>query len=140
MHVTLTTDRTRILTALTGVKVGGRPKLLSGLLVAQLALKHRQDKHQRQRIVIFVGSPVEEERDKLVQLGKKLKKNNVSVDVVSFGEDAVNKDKLEAFIGAVNSGDTRCVGPPAARRADHPPCAATFSACRPGRISCRMCS
>ena len=26
--------------------------------VAQLALKHRQNKNQRQRIVIFVGSPI----------------------------------------------------------------------------------
>lgn len=29
--------------------------------VAQLALKHRQDKNQRQRIVVFVGSPITED-------------------------------------------------------------------------------
>lgn len=29
--------------------------LTSGVQVAQLALKHRQNKHQRQRIVLFAG-------------------------------------------------------------------------------------
>lgn len=38
-----------------------------------------------------------------MKVGKKLKKNNVSVDVVSFGASAEeNKDKLEAFVAAVN--------------------------------------
>ena len=35
-----------------------------------------------------------------------MKKNNVSVDVVSFGCEEENREKLEAFHGAVNSGDT----------------------------------
>jgi 26S proteasome regulatory subunit N10 len=39
----------------------------------------------------------------LVKVGKKLKKNNVSVDVVSFGASAEeNKEKLEALVAAVN--------------------------------------
>ena len=33
--------------------------------VAQLALKHRQNKNQRQRIVCFVGSPVEAKKEEL---------------------------------------------------------------------------
>lgn len=37
------------------------------------------------------------------KVGKKLKKNNVSVDVVSFGDCAEeNREKLEAFVAAVN--------------------------------------
>lgn len=43
----------------------------------------------------------------LVKLGKKLKKNNVAVDVVNFGEEGENTSKLEAFIEAVNSNDNR---------------------------------
>ena len=46
-------------------------------------------------------------QDKLVRIAKKLKKNNVAVDVVAFGsegEDA-NAEKLVAFREAVNSGD-----------------------------------
>jgi 26S proteasome regulatory subunit N10 len=73
--------------------------------VAQLALKHRQNKNQRQRIIAFVGSPLEDDSKELVKLGKKLKKNNVAIDVVNFGETAENQEKLEAFIAAVNSND-----------------------------------
>ena len=40
-------------------------------------------------------------------MGKKLKKNNVAVDVINFGEEAENTAKLEAFINAVNSNDNR---------------------------------
>jgi hypothetical protein len=39
----------------------------------------------------------------LEKVGKKLKKNNVSVDVVAFGDCAeANREKLEAFVAAVN--------------------------------------
>ena len=44
-------------------------------------------------------------QDKLVKVGKKLKKNNVAVDIVSFGSEESNADKLEAFVQAVNSGE-----------------------------------
>ena len=59
--------------------------------VASLALKHRQNKHQRQRIIIFVGSPLMEDQKELVKLGKKLKKNDVAVDVINFGETALRR-------------------------------------------------
>lgn len=40
-------------------------------------------------------------------MGKKLKKNNVSVDVVSFGDCAEeNKEKLEAFVAAVTKDES----------------------------------
>ena len=44
-------------------------------------------------------------QDKLVKVGKKLKKNNVAVDIVSFGSEEENAEKLEAFVQAVNSGE-----------------------------------
>ena len=75
----------------------------------QLVLKHRQNKNQKQRIIVFVASPVQEDEASLVKLGKKLKKNNVAVDIVNFGEEEANTKKLEALIEAVNSGDNRCV-------------------------------
>ena len=43
----------------------------------------------------------------MVKLGKKLKKNNIAVDIVNFGEDAENQEKLSKFIEAVNSGENR---------------------------------
>ncbi len=40
-----------------------------------------------------------------MKVGKKLKKNNVAVDIVSFGSEEANAEKLEAFVQAVNSGE-----------------------------------
>lgn len=69
-------------------------------------MKHRQNKSQRQRIVVFVGSPIAEDEKTLVKLAKKMKKNNVAVDFVNFGEtDSDNTAKLQAFIEAINSSD-----------------------------------
>lgn len=42
-------------------------------------------------------------QDALVKIAKKLKKNNVAVDIVSFGENEENEEKVEAFHQAVNS-------------------------------------
>jgi len=77
----------------------------SGIQVAHLALKHRQNKHQRMRIVLFVGSPVCASKDELTSVGKKLRKCNVAVDVISFGDIEQNSEKLEAFVAAVNKND-----------------------------------
>ena len=64
----------------------------------QLALKHRQNKSQRARIIVFVCSPVEEVESDLIKLAKKMKKTNTSVDFVLFGDiDDDNHKKLEAF-------------------------------------------
>jgi 26S proteasome regulatory subunit N10 len=60
---------------------------------------------------VFVGSPVEEDEKTLVKLAKKLKKNNIAVDVINFGEEAENTTKLEAFVAAVNNNDNRFVIP-----------------------------
>jgi len=39
------------------------------------------------RIVAFVGSPVEHDEKEAVKVAKRLKKEKVNVDIVSFGED-----------------------------------------------------
>ncbi|CDH51028.1 26s proteasome non-atpase regulatory subunit 4-like [Lichtheimia corymbifera JMRC:FSU:9682] len=103
--VTLTSDVGKILTALHGVKISNKADFMTGIQIAQLALKHRQNRNQRQRIIVFVGSPVETEERTLVRLAKKMKKNNVAVDIINFGEEAQNTAKLEAFINNVNNGD-----------------------------------
>jgi 26S proteasome regulatory subunit N10 len=72
-------------------------------------LKHRRNRNQRQRVIAFVGSPLTEDEASLVRLAKKLKKNNIAVDIISFGEDIENRGKLESFINNINSGDNRQV-------------------------------
>lgn len=73
---------------------------------SQLALKHRQEKSQRQRIIVFTCSPIREEEAELIKLAKMMKKTNVSVDFVAFGDLAAsNTKKLEVFNENVKSGD-----------------------------------
>ena len=52
-----------------------------------MALKHRQGKNHKMRIVAFVGSPISTDDKELVKLAKRLKKEKVNVDIVSFGEE-----------------------------------------------------
>ncbi|WIA31508.1 hypothetical protein OEZ86_002401 [Tetradesmus obliquus] len=103
--VTPTPDLGKVLNCMTDINIDGEANIATSVQIAQLALKHRQNKNQRQRIVIFAGSPVREDKDMLVKIAKKLKKNNVAVDVVSFGHEADNEEKLAAFHSAVNSND-----------------------------------
>ncbi|RUS17859.1 hypothetical protein BC937DRAFT_89404 [Endogone sp. FLAS-F59071] len=103
--VTLTNDPGKILTALHSVKLSGKIDFITGVQIAQLALKHRQNKTQQQRLVVFVGSPIDTDEKALVKLAKKMKKNNVAIDVVNFGEEGENTAKLEAFVSAVNNVD-----------------------------------
>ena len=37
----------------------GKSDFMTGIQIAQMALKHRSNKSQRQRIVVFVASPIE---------------------------------------------------------------------------------
>ena len=104
--VTPTSDLGKVLQAMQKMKIDGNvPHMSTSVQIAQLALKHRENKNQRQRIVVFIGSPIQEDEEALVKIAKKLKKNNVAVDIVSFGCEEENRSKLEAFHAAVNSGD-----------------------------------
>lgn len=57
------------------------------------------------RIVAFIGSPIEIDEKELVKLAKRLKKEKVNVDVISFGEESVNNEVLTAFVNALNGKD-----------------------------------
>eukprot|EP00299_Pterocystis_sp_00344_P011583 c5429_g1_i1.p1 GENE.c5429_g1_i1~~c5429_g1_i1.p1 ORF type:complete len:356 (+),score=75.80 c5429_g1_i1:49-1068(+) len=98
----LTNDFGQLITSIHKAKIHGKIHFSTSMNVARLALKHRQNRHQAQRIIAFVGSPIEEDTNELTQLGRKLKKNNISVDIVNFGQEAENTEKLEAFVDAVN--------------------------------------
>jgi len=104
--VSLTSDLGKVLSALHSVKIANHIDLLSALQVAQLALKNRQNKNQHQRMIVFVGSPVTSDKGTLVRMGKRLKKNNVAVDIVDFSNDPSNEEKLSQLVSAVNSNDT----------------------------------
>ncbi|KAG2696456.1 hypothetical protein I3760_07G060100 [Carya illinoinensis] len=105
--VTPTSDLGKILACMHGLEIGGDMNLAAGIQVAQLALKHRQNKKQQQRIIVFSGSPIKHEKKLLEMIGRKLKKNSVALDIVNFGEEDDGKtEKLEALLTAVNNNDT----------------------------------
>lgn len=121
MLVTHSKDLGQILKAIhtTSSKVGGAIDIPTAIAVAQLALKHRENKNLRQRIVVFVGSPLDgaaADEKGMIKLAKKLKKNNVAVDVVCFGDGieeplAGQEDKsvLKSFVESASSGDNSYV-------------------------------
>lgn len=95
---TLTTDVGRLLGKLHLVQTTGDMNFLTGIKIAHLALKHRQGKNHKMRIVAFIGSPVDIDEKEMVKLAKKLKKEKVNVDIVNFGEEVINTEKLSSFI------------------------------------------
>jgi len=104
---TLTSDVNKLLSGFAGVTHDGQGNnFTTGLRIAHLALKHRTSKNHRQRIVICVCSPLQETEGEMVKLAKKLKKENVNVDIINFGEDEVNVERLAKFIEVLNGKNT----------------------------------
>ena len=96
------------------IRVDGQCDFVASLKVAKLALKHRSEKKLRQRVVMFVGSPIEADAKELEKTGKALKKDGVAVDIISFGDAEANNEKLEALINGVNKdGNSRLCAIPA---------------------------
>jgi 26S proteasome regulatory subunit N10 len=52
---------------------------------------------------VFIASPIEDSQQELIKLARKLKKNNISIDIINFGEESVNTSKLEAFMDAIGA-------------------------------------
>uniref|UniRef100_A0A2K5S4X1 VWFA domain-containing protein n=1 Tax=Cebus imitator TaxID=2715852 RepID=A0A2K5S4X1_CEBIM len=102
---TLTPDTGRILSKLHTVQPKGRVTFCTGIHVALLALKHYQGKNHKMYIIAFVGSLVEDNEKDLVKLAKRLKKEKVNVDIINFGEEDVNTEKLTAFVNTLNGKD-----------------------------------
>lgn len=102
-----TEESGKILAAFARVKIGGTVDLITSIQIAQLALKHRKNKNGGQRIVVFVGGQLFEPVEALVKLGKQLKKNNVSIDVICLGENDENTPKLQELVNTTNTNDNR---------------------------------
>ena len=102
--VSPTDDVGKILNALHGLPMrSAQPNVASSVQVASLALKHRRNKNGSQRIVLFVGSPLDDmETRAFAKAGRQLKKNNVAIDVVAMGELEANEEKLRELVDAAN--------------------------------------
>lgn len=58
VRVAPTQDLGKMLQGLHEIPIDGEADIVRAVQTAQLALKHRMNKNQRQRIVLFVGSPI----------------------------------------------------------------------------------
>ncbi len=104
IRVTQTRDHHRISVAIQAIKVGGVSNIVDTIKIAALSLKHRSNKSQKPRVIVFNGSPILEEEKTLVTLGKKLRKNKVALDVVNFGHPE-NAPLIQALVNAVNNSE-----------------------------------
>lgn len=107
MLISPTENIGKLLASFAGIRPGGPLQFATSIQIAQLALKHRKNKNGGQRIIVFVGSPIEEDIKALEKIGKLLKKNNIAVDVVVMGEHAEIQEKLTEFVKAASSNDNR---------------------------------
>lgn len=102
VYETLTADVDRIMASIARVSISGSVcHFIHGLLIASLALSHRTNPRAEKRIVVFVGSPVSETEAALDTLARKLRRDDVGVDIVAFGVDE-NVPLLENFVSRVN--------------------------------------
>ncbi|EPB78859.1 ribosomal protein L9 domain protein [Ancylostoma ceylanicum] len=79
---------------------------MSAIKIAHLALKHRQNRNHKMRIVMFIGSPIDNldsAEVRLTKIAKKLKKEKVQCDVICFGEaDSENSQIMGQFVDTLN--------------------------------------
>ncbi|XP_077501578.1 26S proteasome non-ATPase regulatory subunit 4-like [Amblyomma americanum] len=101
---TLTNNARHFVSKLEEMKPDGCIDFVNALRTAKLMLRNRLDRFQQMRIVAFVGSPVTSDKKELLSLAKKLKKENVKVDIVSFGENDLNIPTLTPFLSILNGG------------------------------------
>lgn len=101
---TLTNDSSIILNSIKTVQLNGSYcDFITALNISFLLLKNRQNKNQKQKIVMFVGSPIKHQEEEFLLTARKLKKNNVSVDIISFGNIEENHNLLDKFLKGVNN-------------------------------------
>ncbi|PAV77533.1 hypothetical protein WR25_02558 [Diploscapter pachys] len=103
----MTSENNKLQSKLNSLAPKGACNFLSAIKTAHLALKNRQNRNHRMRIVLFCGSPLDEiNLEELVKLAKKLRKEKVFVDCVCFGEaGGENSQKMADFIDALNGKD-----------------------------------
>ena len=101
---TMTQEDRKIFCRLHEVTFEGTVKVIPAIKVAHLALKHRQNRNHKMRIVLFLGSPIEGiEKAEFIRLAKKLKKEKVNVDIVCFGEATGEENELlQEFVDTLN--------------------------------------
>ena len=97
-------DITKVTSFLYGIKQHGKQQLSVALQTSALALKHRSNQNLSQRIICFVASTITESQEELKLICKKLKKNNITLDLIALGDlSEKQRDTLQAMHEAVKN-------------------------------------
>lgn len=102
-------NRGLLYTAVDNIALKGASQIVKALKIAQLALKHGIETKGVKRIVLFVGSPIQDNEKALKKAGKNMRRNNVSIDAIMMGDFPENEQKLRTLVNS-------------ARKEDGPPC------------------
>jgi len=113
IHVlaSMTTEDRKVLSRLHQVQIGGSAQVIRAIKTAHLVLKNRPNRNHKTRIVVFIGSPLDEleaeyGEGEFSKLAKRLKKENVKCDFVLFGEaTAENNQVILDFVDTLNGRD-----------------------------------
>ncbi len=81
------------------IQCSGGDTLAHKIRIFATKKKNKKNLHPPQKIKVDCNE------NQLIKVAKRLKKNNVSVDIINFGEEEVNTDILKRFIDIVKAGD-----------------------------------
>ena len=102
--VTPTNETSLLYSVFNKIQIGGDNKFAKALQIAQLALKHRINKNQRERIIAFVASEIRESETEVIDICRKMRRNNTQIDIINIG-NAANVNILKTIIDTVNIED-----------------------------------
>lgn len=106
---TFTSQFGKLLSGLNETVISGEHiHFVNTIEMAVLTLKHRQNKLQHQRIIMFVCSPLQlsAEKDSLGNMANLLKEKKIALDIINFGEIDDNTTILTEFIDNLNRNNT----------------------------------
>jgi 26S proteasome regulatory subunit N10 len=89
--VTPIKDQAPINASINKIKIWGELNFTMALDIASLALKHRCNKNQRQRLVAMIASPLRETQQDLKNVAKKARRNNIAIDIINLGKFFLGK-------------------------------------------------
>ncbi|CAL9736927.1 26S proteasome regulatory subunit Rpn10p [Monosporozyma servazzii] len=109
---TFTSQFGKILSGLNETMIAGdHIHFVNTIEMAALTLKHRQNKLQHQRIVMFICSPLSinqnnNDDDSLSGVASLLNEKKIALDIINFGEIDQNTTLLTEFIDTLNRNNT----------------------------------
>lgn len=104
VHVTPTNETPLLHSVFPKIQVGGNSKFAKSLQIAKLALKHRVNKNQKERIIVFVASEIRENEAEIIDICRKMRRNNTQIDIINISNNS-NVNILKTIIDTVNIED-----------------------------------